>query len=152
MALAYSFQTPSVATPFLKSVLDACAKRPTVSIVQSDTVSLFFNENTLKIRSFTALDKNWNGNNAEPISGDVAQAAIKALPHLPGKIEIFPTARNSIQFEFHIGSAYVEFEVMKDRIQSLVDRDGEMAEESFTLETMKQNIKRIIADVSTADK
>lgn len=42
----------------------------------------------------------WDGYNADPISSKVLNNALQVLPHMPQKFELFPTGRNSVQFEY----------------------------------------------------
>ena len=64
---------------------------------------------------FKNLKKGWDGYNAEPISDVVINRSEKLKRILSDKFQIFPTGRNSIQFELTDGDYYIEFEVFEDK-------------------------------------
>lgn len=70
-----------------------------------------------KINEFKSLEKDWNGYDANPVPTAVVEAALLFLEKLLESKqnldgwEVFPTARETIQFEKNIGDDYVEIEV-----------------------------------------
>ena len=75
-------------------------------------------EENLKILSgFKQLAANWNGNGAMPFEAGLIQKAIHVLLSLKQQPQIFPTVRQSVQFEYHKATGdYLEFEIFKDKI------------------------------------
>lgn len=76
-------------------------------------------EYTNKILSFEKMKQGWNGYDAEPISHDVTCRAIQFLNELGYSFpQVFPTGRNSIQFEHFVNDDnLVEIEVFADRLE-----------------------------------
>ena len=68
------------------------AKRPVPSDIRS------FNNN--KLDTIASLQKGWNGNGAPAIPGEVIERVRMILKRLEIQPEIFPTALQTIQFEF----------------------------------------------------
>ncbi len=97
---------------------------------------------TDKIACFSVLEHNWNNNGAEPITEDVIIKATSVLPlfyKYINTLEVFPTARNSIQFEYE-NEKYkqIELEVFSDHIEYFVcdkedsfEVDGKLFYEEF---------------------
>lgn len=69
-----------------------------------------------KINSFREFKDNWNGYGAEPLSNIVIDRALDLAKQLNPTPEVFPTGRNSIQFEWESDILYLELEVFEDRI------------------------------------
>lgn len=70
------------------------------------------------ILSFKKLGFDWNGGGAEPITDNIIQKALDAINSAALKFqpEVFPTARQSIQFEYEkSNSNYLEIEIFKDK-------------------------------------
>ena len=59
-------------------------------------------KNINTILSFKKFASNWNGNGAEPFSENIIQRAFDFInsPELKFQPNVFPTARQSIQFEY----------------------------------------------------
>jgi hypothetical protein len=73
--------------------------------------------NLKRIFSFGQLVYNWNDNNGEPLPLIVLNRAKKLLYKLEFQPEVFPTSRDSIQFEFSVGDdKYLELEIFDDHI------------------------------------
>lgn len=104
-------QRPTDTTYFSKSTQNESASRP------SDSGGNALQRNIVKVSSFASLPHNWNYNGAEKISQDVIQNATELLKHLRIQPQIFPTGRNSIQFEYEKKDGdYLEFEIYADKI------------------------------------
>lgn len=77
------------------------------------------NENLRELRKsiseFKLLEHGWNGYDSEPLSSTVVYNALKIVDllskHRISKLEVFPCADNSIQFETESESPYVELSV-----------------------------------------
>lgn len=70
-----------------------------------------------RINDFRSLAENWNGNGAMPFSEDLIKKAESIFWQLPFAPDVFPTGRNSIQFEYEkTDGEYLEFEVFEDNI------------------------------------
>lgn len=72
------------------------------------------------------LEYNWDGYGAESIPCTVCDRAQKFVDLFQGAelLEIFPTARKSIQLEFEVNKLYFEIEVFEDRyITMFAERD-----------------------------
>lgn len=70
-----------------------------------------------KMEQIEYMSYNWNGNGAQPLSREVIQYGKEILNILSIQPEIFPTATNSIQFEYDKDNGdYLEFNIYDDRI------------------------------------
>lgn len=73
-----------------------------------------------KLNQFKGLQKDWNGYDAEPLPEHVIDAALLFLEKLRESNqnidgwEVFPTARQTVQFEKTTGRNYIEVEIYKD--------------------------------------
>lgn len=76
---------------------------------QKTFIKRYWNEALIK--SFLDLSYNWNGNGAVAIDKAVVLRAISLLRVLDHQPDIFPTARNTIQFEYEYGDDYLEIEI-----------------------------------------
>ena len=74
-------------------------------------------QNLERLNEFSLLQKGWNGYDADPPDGIVIHKARQLLWELLRyQPEVFPTARNSIQFEYEkIDGGYLEVEIFSDR-------------------------------------
>lgn len=70
-----------------------------------------------KINSFKLLKHNWNGYNAESIDIDIIIRSLDLINIFPNfwHINVFPTGRNTIQFEYETKIKYYEIEVYKNK-------------------------------------
>ncbi len=77
------------------------------------------NENIRRLNSFSNLKQNWNNNNANPFNDKLIYKAFNILTSLNYSPEVFPTGRDSIQFEFEKDNGdYLEFEIFATKILS----------------------------------
>jgi len=80
-----------------------------------------------KILHFKDLKQDWNGYGAESLSKELIIKAIKLIKEFKPTPEVFPTARNSIQFEWEEikdnpkHEIYFELEIFEDRIEMYGD-------------------------------
>lgn len=95
------------------------------------------------INEISKLSYNWNGNNADPFSESLVKKSINVLNSLEHEPEIYPTACNSIQFEYEKESGeYLEFEIFENYINVYMIHDDE-SEEEFT-ENDIDKIKKLV--------
>lgn len=83
-------------------------------------------ENIQKINSFKELKKGWNLYDADPIPLKVIENALSIIKHLKIQPKVFPTAADSIFFEYDeiclnelgevIGDQGLIFEIKEDKI------------------------------------
>lgn len=75
-----------------------------------------------KINKFKELKQNWDGYHAEPISEKVILKALDVVDKLEkeGYDSVYPTGRNSIQFEKEFEGTYFEIEIFEDRTETFV--------------------------------
>ncbi len=66
--------------------------------------------------SIANLPDNWNGNGALALSEEFVSVAKAVYEQLFVKPEIYPTACDCIQFEWHDSDKYLEFEVYMNRV------------------------------------
>ncbi len=100
-----------------------------------------------KITQFGVLPDNWNGNHAAAISNGTIQQSLDVLGELlPYEPSIFPTARNTIQFEFEDGDMYLEFEVYEDKVVML----NEVGDEQEEREVRFKEIEKIVTEFHVA--
>lgn len=82
--------------------------------------SIKLNENLKKIESFRNLPGNWNDSSAGRIDYELITMAKFIIQNIDRQPRVFPTARDSIQFEFYDTgneNRYLEFEVFKEKIE-----------------------------------
>ena len=73
-----------------------------------------------RIEGFAQLGENWNGYAASPFSPEVIKKARSLAEDIAYEAKVFPTSRNSIQFEFDsIPGKYLEIEVFSDHCAML---------------------------------
>lgn len=83
----------------------------------SDYMNISRLHNLEKLDSILALPNNWNENGAEKFNQKLVDRCKSLLDILPIQPEIFPTAANSIQFEYEKGNGdYLEFNVCEDNV------------------------------------
>jgi hypothetical protein len=87
----------------------------------------------IEINDYCKFVKGWNGYDAEPIPIKVVENAKVVLENLLDNddIEVFPTARDSIQFEYEDNKKYVEIEIFGNSVKIYYETDEEK-EETYT--------------------
>lgn len=92
-------------------------------------------ENIRKLHSFIELPENWNDNGAKPVSLTLVNKCIEFInsPNLNYQPDIFPTARDSVQFEYEKpNGSYLEIEIYENHISYLyIDETGKEIEQEF---------------------
>jgi len=100
------------------------------------------NSNKKKVLSFKSLPTNWNLHGASPVSEMVVNKACQLLLLLGVyQPQVFPTARNTVQFEYETDKGYLEFEISEDSIQYFKEL-GELEEEG-SVESMDE-VKNLV--------
>lgn len=67
-----------------------------------------------------SLQYDWNGYGADPFSNSLIVKCKNILNNIIIQPRIFPTARNSIQFEYELeDDSYLEFEIFEEKITHL---------------------------------
>ena len=74
-----------------------------------------------KIDSFKKFKDNWNGYGAKPIPFKVIDKAYVLANELTPIPEVFPTACDSVQFEWETEDMYVELEVFENEIKMYME-------------------------------
>ena len=72
------------------------------------------------LKSFRLLKYNWDGYGAEPFDSDLINKCIEIVEKLVYTPNVYPTFRNSIQFEYTIEQKYLEIEIYDDNCTVLV--------------------------------
>lgn len=81
-----------------------------------------------RLSDFEELDWGWNGYGAPPIPNQILERARSLSSYLEEKdVEVFPTGRGTVQFEFSIGDVKeVEIEIMsRSGVEVLIEKAGE---------------------------
>ena len=72
-----------------------------------------------KLNEFSLMEANWNENGADPFSAELILKCKQLSVLLENcGFDVFPTGRNSIQFEKEVDGEYIEIEVFNDRIET----------------------------------
>ncbi len=89
----------------------------------------------MKLDEISKLEDDWNGYGAKPITKSIvidARHFIENVKILSQHISVFPTARQSIQFEFEHDDKYCEAEIFVDRIEIYAEKENrEWLNDSF---------------------
>lgn len=95
-----------------------------------------FEKSFSQLKEIELLENNWNNHNSLPFSKSLIDKATNILKKLKYEPEIFPTACNSIQFEYEKEDGeYLEFEVFDDYISILyIDEKSKFKEFNTTNE------------------
>lgn len=73
-----------------------------------------------RLQDIEKLEKDWNGYGANCFSGELIDKCEKIVGNLPVQPAIYPTGRNSIQFQYELADrSYLEFEVFERKIACL---------------------------------
>ena len=120
-----------------------CFSNPVPSVYEENVID--FSENlkrNIKItESFRNLGDNWNCYGAVKFSDLVIDKAISALYFLERQPDVFPTGRNSIQFEYEKSNGdYLEFEIFENSITAFSIISGEENERTVNEEEMKNMV------------
>lgn len=114
--------------------------------INVDDEKLKKNLETLKI--IEKLKKNWNGNNAEPISQKIIDVVRGLICILGDKQpDIFPTACDSLQIEYEKNNGeYLEFEFLNNNVVKWFSIDRSSKETYGEFEYDINTIKGMVDD------
>jgi hypothetical protein len=74
--------------------------------------------NREKLHDYSLFEENWDSYGAKPFSTKLLNLAWEKIRELEIQPEVFPTMRESIQFEYEKENKdYLEFEIYEDRIE-----------------------------------
>jgi hypothetical protein len=97
----------------------------------------FFISNLKTLSGFKQLPYNWNGNGAVPFETDLLKKSALIIMSLKHQPQIFPTARQSIQFEYQKKNGdYLEFEIFENKI--IVYSEQAAQEKEYELNSMQE--------------
>lgn len=103
--------------------------------------------NVKKLNSFLNLHYNWNGYRAKPFDKNLMEKCVNLIKasNLQYQPEIFPTGRESIQFEYEKeDGSYLEIEIYSNRIALLfIDSFGHELEQE---KVQWENVLSLIND------
>jgi hypothetical protein len=107
-------------------------------------------DNLKALDSFRALNENWDGYGAKPLPHDLIERMRTLIWILPIQPEIFPTARESIQFEYDCDNgSHIEFEMFTDGTLCIleVDKDENFKERklSYDVPTICEVVREFFA-------
>lgn len=73
-----------------------------------------------RLKDIGNLEQDWNGYGAKPFSDTLIDKCEKIVSLLPVQPSIYPTGRNSIQFQYELSDrSYLEFEIFEKRTMCL---------------------------------
>ena len=97
-------------------------------------------DNMQLLRKIKELEYDWNGYGANPIPAVLIDKMKTLVWTLPIQPEIFPTARETIQFEFDLQNrSHIEFELFQDDSVHVFEKtpSGETRKENFLYDVQK---------------
>ena len=104
------------------------------------------NEAKQKLIEISQLKEDWNGYNAKSFQSSLIKKCRRILQTLDYIPNIFPTGRNSIQFEYELEDrSYLEFEIYSDKITYLIipKREYEKAK-SGMISNNREEIRQMV--------
>ena len=85
--------------------------------------------------SYRELRAGWNGKGSTSFDGELIDSAIEFVAQLEYQPEIFPTGRDSIQFEYHTDWGYLEVEMSLFDLSVFIETEKQKTEkEDVTVE------------------
>lgn len=116
--------------------------------VMHDDLNAKYNHAFCQLEYISHLEQDWNENGAQAFSKDLIEKCRRILFELSAEPSIFPTACNSIQFEYEKDSGeYLEFEIYSDHIKFFyIDSSGKENTGIFDLTSQIQQIKKMVID------
>jgi len=98
------------------------------------------------IESYNALENGWDGYDGKAIEQDVINYALVVLDKIPEdkQPQVFPTGRNTIQFEWEKDNGkYLEFEINDSIIMMLsIDEDKNEIEKEVLIDEIEELVKQ----------
>ncbi len=108
-------------------------------ILSDQTLALYDSIETLE--SYRELRAGWNGKGSTSFDGELIDSAIDFVKQLDYQPEIFPTGRDTIQFEYHTDRGYLEVEVGLFDLSVFIETETEQIEKDNV--TVEQAITMI---------
>lgn len=103
----------------------AITKKSNLAHNKFEAIREKLDENILKVESFRNLTVGWNGSGALPFEDSLILSILHLLPNLKFQPKIFPTGRQSIQFEYERPNGdYLEFEIFENTVMYLSVMNG----------------------------
>jgi hypothetical protein len=113
----------------------------TYNVCKTQTFLNDLKENIKKIEGFKKLSSNWNNANANKFNLEFIDMISSQLSNIQIQPKIFPTGRNSLQFEYERKNGdYLEFEIFESHINFLSIKNNEEKED----ETSFDNINKLV--------
>ncbi len=101
--------------------------------------------NLNKLDAFYHLSDNWNGNGAAPLPSCIIENMKDIIMSLKHQPDIFPTACDSIQFEYEKGSGeYLEFELSENNTLKVFEIDKLGNENQYFIKPDALNINEVV--------
>lgn len=107
--------------------------------------------NINKLKTFADLQSNWDGAGAVQFSDLLIQRVSSFIMDKRLKVQpsIFPTLRNSIQFEFRFKHIFIEVEIFETSIEYIINDDSTSKSNTFSNLTWDNIVARISSFAST---
>lgn len=102
-------------------------------------------ESMVSIDGIARLDDNWNGNYASKFGENLLMFVREIVMRLEIQPIIYPTARDSVQFEYeNIYGDYLEFEIFDDKVikMFLLLNDGTIKKSVISREVINKEVKQ----------
>lgn len=102
-------------------------------------------KNIQRLNRIREFEDNWNGYGAHPFAPEFVASVRELIEHLDRQPEIFPTAQNTIQFEYDKDNGdYLELEIFEDGTVDtfMLLNNGESNEN--TIENNVEAINRLV--------
>lgn len=118
-------------------VNERIVRRPSSTLIKSkDSFSLDkLKSNKRRLEAFNALDDNWNGYGASPLSSELIQKIEFMIENMEIQPSIFPTGRDSIQLEWRKGADnLLEVEIFENGDVEYFLKKSELEQEGSILD------------------
>lgn len=105
-------------------------------------------DNLKKLNRIASLKDDWNLHGASSFSESLLKLCRNMLLKLNRQPDIFPTANNSIQFEFKNKDDYLEIEIFDDlsHIEYYMKKDGKEIEKSTVVQDVIKVVNQFYCD------
>lgn len=98
-------------------------------------------DNLKLVEGFKKLQSNWNGYGAKEFDDEYLNSIKDLIQELPVQPEIFPTGRQTVQFEFSLPEdTFLEIEIFNGNAQCLSDINGLEEEKTISLTQINSEI------------
>lgn len=106
-------------------------------------------QNYKRINNFANLAYDWNDNRGDPIPPEVLNIARFLLSKLEFQPEVFPTGRDSIQFEYADKDGnYLELEIFTDSIVAYI----QIYDQEYEFEIAEQSVPSLVNHFNTVKR